>query len=820
MTKRLKQTLLMPTLILMLCVAGCGGTIGVEIVHSSTPAVGVTDDLITTADSGGVVTPAPVQATAMSPAVHVGAPTETNIPTKPPTAIAQGALALRQALAQGLIEAQIRGMGSAAGDSIIATLTRKVPRTLEITVPKGTVLASNDPTAQDMVVLRVRGIPVGGGKFEPVSTMRLTSDAPQEFLLEAYCLDFDRDNPSGSTGFSVGEPALPQVQSVLEALDNVPAAHRTIGAIQTAIWTVTDDVCERELQARFPVSVADIEAAQDILEAADIEPATTCLLGRGSVEPPQGQKFYLHGEGILAVTPPPSDSSSRVECFFECTQTWAITLTQPLQGNAYGYNLVSMGGSFNVRILHLRGVQQTVLAEWLSRKGQTGGWQSGPQLDAIPGDILTLEIGLPASGSIQVFDYGSNSHVTVGTTKEPLPTGPPPPPPESPETDPHPVLTVGPDNQLHLAWADKRTGTWAVYYARSTDGGASFSTPIPVVSDEMGTARGHPALAMGPGGRVHVAWEERWNGNWDIYCARSDDGETFSSPVQVNDDATGTDQARPALAVGSDGSIFLAWQDSRDGDWDIYTAHSTDGGTSFGANARVNDETRSQQEDPVIGVDGQGRVHVAWADKRSGVWALYYARSEDDGFGQSQSVGSGLIADLANVLPSLAVAPDDKVQLAWANAYIKHPAYGALLYLPVHSATADGGDTFSDPRQVSEGYSYVSTRPPEAGLAAEGAVVHAVLTTYSPRDGSWVWYYRSDDGGQSFGEGVGVMQVEGGDVLHYPAVAADQGGRIHVAWARQQGDEWDVYYAQSSDGGATFSPGWKVIGGETGIELG
>ena len=170
------------------------------------------------------------------------------------------------------------------------------------------------------------------------------------------------------------------------------------------------------------------------------------------------------------------------------------------------------------------------------------------------------------------------------------------------------------------------------------------------------------------------------------------------------------------------------------------------------------------------------------------------------------------MADLASRLPALTIGPDDKAHITWANAYIREPSYGALLFLPVYAASADRGNTFSDPRQVGEGYRYVSVRPPETSVAADAAVTHVVLTTYSPRDGSWVWYYRSTDGGKSFVAGVKVHQVQGGDVLHYPVITVDQKGRIHVAWAHQRGDEWDVYYAQSSDGGATFTPEQKISG--------
>ena len=415
------------------------------------------------------------------------------------------------------------------------------------------------------------------------------------------------------------------------------------------------------------------------------------------------------------------------------------------------------------------------------------------------------------------------------TWTAPLPTASPAPPPrgtptptagavtptssilpEASEGQPHPAIAIGPDSKIHLVWADTSSGDWNVRYSYSTDGSATFHQPVPVGAQAGGAMREHPALAVDPHGRIHIAWEEGRDGSRDITYAYSDNGETFSPPMRVSDDATQADQARPALAVGRDGTVYLAWQDNRNGDWDVYSARLANGSDTFGPNQRVNVETRGPQVDPAIGVDSQGRVHVVWADDQSGTRRVYYAHSEGETFSRGRVVGSGLMADLSDEVPSLAVGPDDTVHVAWANAYVMHPTYGVPLYLPVYAVSTNRGDTFSDPRQVGDGYRYVSVRPPETSVAADHTVVHVVLTTYSPRDGSWVWYYRSADGGKSFSAGVGVGQAQGGDVLHYPVVAAGQEGRIHVAWAHQRANEWDVYYSQSNDGGATFSAGVKV----------
>lgn len=433
-------------------------------------------------------------------------------------------------------------------------------------------------------------------------------------------------------------------------------------------------------------------------------------------------------------------------------------------------------------------------------------------------------ISLVKGGILKLPAWFPNGLSSPGPTKVPTETLPAIPPdanivaptfsilPEASESQPHPVLSIGPDSQIHLAWTGPGSGDWNNYYARSTDGGTTFSQPILVDAEAGSILREHPALAVGLDGRVYIAWEDKYNGNWDVYYAYSADGTTFSPAVRVNDDTTLSDQMRPTLAVGRDSTVYLAWQDQRNGDWDIYSARLADNDNTFGLNAQVNVETRGQQVDPAIGVDSQGQVHMVWADDQSGKWMIYYARSEGEGFRQGRVVGSGLMQDLSNELPSLTIGPDDKVHVTWASAYILHNVYNVPLYLPVYAVSANRGDTFSSPRQAGNGYQYVSVRPNETTIAVDGMTVHVILTTYSPRDGSLIWDYCSMDGGLNFKDPVSVAQAQGGDVMHYPMAVIDQTGHLHVLWAYARGDEWDIYYARSTDGGNNFSEGVKVSG--------
>lgn len=181
---------------------------------------------------------------------------------------------LSDAIENKSIRTKITGNGASSGDSISLEITRLTSHTIEITVPKGTVLLASDGS-QNMVIRKVRGIAKDSARMIPVSKIVLDSSETQIFISEAYCMNFQKENPSTETEFTFGTLADPKILKILNALDNLSSDITSIGAIQTAIWIVTDDVSMKELEDRFPVEQKDIDNAKIILEEASINITST-----------------------------------------------------------------------------------------------------------------------------------------------------------------------------------------------------------------------------------------------------------------------------------------------------------------------------------------------------------------------------------------------------------------------------------------------------------------------------------------------------------------------------------------------------------------
>jgi len=160
------------------------------------------------------------------------------------------------------------------------------------------------------------------------------------------------------------------------------------------------------------------------------------------------------------------------------------------------------------------------------------------------------------------------------------------------------VPAVGPNGEVYVVWA----GPLGLVFDKSTDGGLTFGKDK-VIGDipggwdfgieGLGRANGMPVtgvdLSNGPNkGTLYVNWIDARNGDPDVFVMSSrNDGETWSTPVRVNDDPVKNGKAQffTWMSVDpADGSINIVFYDRRDGSGTqtrLTLARSVDGGRSF-----------------------------------------------------------------------------------------------------------------------------------------------------------------------------------------------------------------------------------------------
>jgi hypothetical protein len=215
-------------------------------------------------------------------------------------------------------------------------------------------------------------------------------------------------------------------------------------------------------------------------------------------------------------------------------------------------------------------------------------------------------------------------------------------------------------------------GTWSNYYSccgdntftRSTNGGTSFLNPIAIPTNPLfGT------ISVGPNGEMYVAGSQAYNSGLSI--ARSTNAKnggqtpTFDLSkvlTQIPGDLVMQGTPNPGGLMGqvwvdvdrSDGPTrgyvyVLASIDPPGSDpLDVYFTRSTDGGQTWSAGKRINDDPTNKyawQWFGTMSVAPNGRIDVIWNDTRNDsspsnptYSEMYYSFSEDGGVTWSKNI--------------------------------------------------------------------------------------------------------------------------------------------------------------------------------------
>jgi hypothetical protein len=206
---------------------------------------------------------------------------------------------------------------------------------------------------------------------------------------------------------------------------------------------------------------------------------------------------------------------------------------------------------------------------------------------------------------------------------------------------------------VYIAWSDFHGfGCNEILFSRSTDHGASFSTPIKISSGICGNQG--PSIAIGTDGNVYVGWEASTGGsfaaapnavNGAAFVRSTDFGQTFSKATIaityrpfVSEQFSGTsarecgdgpfacptgftfprfDLAGPFLAADNvHGTVVMAFQVAQsNGQGQIESAFSTNGGTSWSTPVRLAPSSTGHQFYPFLD-STSGRVDAIFYDSR------------------------------------------------------------------------------------------------------------------------------------------------------------------------------------------------------------
>lgn len=438
--------------------------------------------------------------------------------------------------------------------------------------------------------------------------------------------------------------------------------------------------------------------------------------------------------------------------------------------------------------------------------------------------------------------------------------------PNTRDTAASPAVAYAPDNTAYAIWENRlgsHTAPADIYVARWMPGSTAWSTPWRV-DRGPGNARAlNPTIASSSAG-TFAAWQDYRNGaaNADIYTARWDGG-SWTEIVAVTSPGM---QVLPTLAA-SNNAVRLVWQDGQSGNADVMMAAWN--GSGWAGETIVNDNPprASYQMAPRVTSDGS-TTYVALLDQRNGYKQLWLSRlaASNNAVTWSPAIPFPTQAARNGNVGSEGfevAAGSGKLHAVWSEHIWP---YGRQIY---YGAYANG--TWVAPVRLTGSASDTRNRMAPT-IAAHGSAVAAVWS-YRETNGHVQLYAAWDTGSgwttpipvlpQTFegwliwssvalsGDGtlavawsqkgangrdrlmVARRALSGGDWTYaqvsptvnsdwcrqdHPQIRADNANKLHLVWSgcalRNPPNAWPhdsyIFYASSSDGGATWSEPLRV----------
>ncbi|MGC2236100.1 MAG: sialidase family protein [Pyrinomonadaceae bacterium] len=312
-----------------------------------------------------------------------------------------------------------------------------------------------------------------------------------------------------------------------------------------------------------------------------------------------------------------------------------------------------------------------------------------------------------------------------------------------------------------------------------------------------------PAIAADSDGNVYVVYvEHNTDKSADVYLQKFDaDGKSNGEKTRINPEKG---QAKawfgdaPTIKISQDRRVFVGWtakvESLKQKSASVLNLSvSGDGGKTFDAPVKVNDDTAPASHGMhSLAIGKDGRVFMAWLDERN-------VKSEKLAFNEENALPEGFEIVKAHHNSNQATKKDEKSEMKHEESEPNSEIFFAV--------SSDGGKTFSANKKLS---SEVCPCCKTSIVVAPDGKAYVSWRQVLTGDFRHIAVASSADGGESF-SAPAIASDDKWQINACPvsgsAMTVDSAGALKVVWyTAGEAGKPGLYYAESKDGGKTFSP--------------
>lgn len=187
-----------------------------------------------------------------------------------------------------------------------------------------------------------------------------------------------------------------------------------------------------------------------------------------------------------------------------------------------------------------------------------------------------------------------------------------------------------------ITWQDDRNGDEDIYIQIFDSGGSSQLLPEIRANQNTlgdGTNQTNPVIITDSNGNIYTAWADNRDGDLSVYGAKFSSSMVFSWENELSNPGISSNQYEADIAIDSNDYIYLVWTDERNTNSDIYMQKfDVNGSSQWAADVKINiDGDGSNQTQPALAIDSSDDIYIVWTDERNGDQDIYSGKYASDG---------------------------------------------------------------------------------------------------------------------------------------------------------------------------------------------
>ncbi len=371
---------------------------------------------------------------------------------------------------------------------------------------------------------------------------------------------------------------------------------------------------------------------------------------------------------------------------------------------------------------------------------------------------------------------------------------------------------------VHLVWEDNDDD---IYYAQIDESGSLVvaQKPLTQTAFKDGKTSNYPSIASDRYGDLWAFWQDNRAGIYEIYFARStDNGRTWSQEQRLTS-ADGMQSQRPrahAKFYGESGRVYVAWQDRRTGNFEVFlrmiSYNITDGTINWGTDVQVTETDGFESTVPDIHCY-KDWIYLAWNDLRNGVNEIYFKKSNDKGENFSAEIA---VSDIDGFT-------SERARL-WANASGLSIIWHDLrennfeVYYKMLEHNLITSRTIVATKRLSKKDIYDSMNPT---ITADDKTVYVAWEDAADGQKKEIFHTTSPDQGKTFAATTimtGYSSFGFSESSEYPKIMTNN-QNVHLAWARKYSNNFDIFYKGTLVKLLSTTPAAKSVNAPTNTEI-